>query len=187
MNKQEAIAFVNSTTTNKNLVKHMLAVGACMKALANHFHEDEEKWEVAGIVHDGDYEMFKNTPEKHPSAIVPMLEKQGATPEVIQAVYRHGWGFKADIPEPQTKMEWSLYACDELTGLITAVTLVRPSKKLADVKVEDVLKKWKQKEFARSVKRENIDFCEPKLGIIRSDFIAICLKAMQGISDKLGL
>ncbi|NMC36208.1 HDIG domain-containing protein [Candidatus Beckwithbacteria bacterium] len=187
MNRQEALDFVNSTTSNKNLVKHMLAVGACMKALARYFNEDEEMWEVAGIVHDGDYEMFKDTPEKHPSKIVEMLEEKGVDPKIIKASLRHGWGWKADISEPETNMEWSLYACDELTGLITAVTLVRPSKKLADVKVEDVLKKWGKKDFAKGALRENIDFCEPKLGIKREDFIAICLKAMQGISNELGL
>ncbi|NMB56404.1 HD domain-containing protein [Candidatus Beckwithbacteria bacterium] len=165
----------------------MLAVGACMKALAKYFGEDENLWEVAGLVHDGDYEMFKDTPEKHPSKIVDMLQEKNVDPKIIQAVERHGWGWRENIPEPETKMDWALYTCDELTGLITAVTLVRPSRKITDVKVEDVLKKWKQKEFARGAKRENIDFCEPKLGIKREDFITICLQAMQKISKDLGL
>ncbi len=188
MNKQEALDLVNSMTQNKNLVKHMVAVGACMKALAHHFNENEDLWEVAGIVHDGDYEMFaKADPKKHPSKIFEVLEERKVDPRIIQATRAHAWGWREDLPEPQTEMDWSIYCCDELTGLITAVCLVQPSKKLSDTTVEAVLKKWNKKDFAKGVDRKGIELCEAKLGIKLEDFISICLKAMQESSNELGL
>lgn len=187
MTKPEALDFIKSTTQNPNLIKHMLAVAACMKALAKHFNEDENLWEIAGIVHDSDYEMFKDDPKKHPSKVFEWLEKKQVDPRITQAVKAHAWGWRDDLPKPETKMDWSIYCCDELTGFITAVTLMRPSKKLADVTTESVLKKWKKKEFARGVIRENIEMCDKELGIKLPEFIDLCIKAMQGISNDLGL
>jgi putative nucleotidyltransferase with HDIG domain len=188
MNKQEAIKLVNEMTVNKNLVKHMLAVGACMRALAEHFEEDGDLWEVAGIVHDADYEQFAKTdPKKHPSVIFEILGKVGADQRIVDAVKAHAWGHSELSKKPENNMEWSIYCCDELTGLITAVALTRPSKKLADVEVKSVRKKWKKKDFAAGVARENIEMCEQELGIPLDEFIGICLQAMQGISGELGL
>lgn len=187
MNKTIAISLINEKTKNPNLIKHMLAVGACMKALAKHFNEDENMWEIAGLVHDADYEILKNEPEKHPSLVFDWLEAEGYDPKIIQAVKAHGWGWKEGLPMPETKMDWSLYCCDELTGFIIAVTLMRPTKKLADTTVENILKKWPEKSFAKGVIRENIEKCEVELGIKLPDFIEICLSSMQGISKDLGL
>ena len=185
MTREEALKYVQSRTKNVNLVKHMLAVEAEMKGLAKHFSEDEELWGLAGLVHDADYEEMK---EKHPSAeFFKQLKELKFDPKIIQAVKAHGWNFQPGLPEPQTKMEWSLYCCDELSGLIIACTLVRPERKLATVTVESVLKKWKEKSFAAGVHREQIALCEEKLGIPLPEFVELSLKAMQDVSSELGL
>ena len=191
MNRQRAWDYINKRTTNKNLVKHMLAVEAEMRGLAKHFSakggqgEDEELWGLAGLVHDADYEEMK---EKHPSAeFFKQLEELKFDPKIIQAVKTHGWKFQPGLAEPQTKMEWSLYCCDELSGLIIACALVRPERKLAAVTVKSVLKKWKEKSFAAGVHREQIALCEEKLGIPLPEFVGLSLKAMQAISGDLGL
>lgn len=185
MNRQQTLDYVNSRTKNKNLVKHMLAVEAQMRALAKHFGEDEELWGLTGLVHDADYEEVK---EKHPSPeFFEALTNLGYDPKIVNAVKAHGWNYQPNLPEPQTKMEWSLYCCDELSGLIIACALVRPSKKLAEVTLESIKKKWPQKSFAAGVNRQQTELCEAKLGIKLDDFIAICLKALQDNHEQLGL
>lgn len=165
----------------------MLAVEAIMRALARHFGEDEEVWGVVGLLHDADYEMFKDDPKKHPSKIFEELEKRNTDPRIIQAVRAHAWGWREDLPEPQTRMEWALYTCDELSGFIIAVTLVRPDKKLASLTVDSILKKFPQKAFAAGVHREQVELCQEKLGIPLKDYIGIAFEAMQGIHQELGL
>jgi len=190
MNRQQAINFVKKHTTNPNLIKHMLAVGACMRSLAIYFGKDkneQEKWEVAGIVHDADYETLKDDGDKHPSLVFDWLEEMGVEESIINAVKAHAWGFSPICKQPENHMEWSIYCCDELTGFIIAVTLIRPSKKIADVSVKDVLKKWGKKDFAKGVIRENIEICQEKLDISLEKFIEICLGALQTIADDLGL
>lgn len=188
MTRQDAYELVTEWTKNPNLVKHMLAVEAIMASLAKRFDSDEEQWRVAGLVHDADYEQFKDTdPKKHPSVIFAELEKRGADPAVIQAVRAHAWGWREDLPKPETKMEWSLYCADELSGLITACALVRPDKKLASVTVESVMKKFGQKSFAAGAIRGNILHCERQLGIPLDQFVGIALLAMQEIHGELGL
>lgn len=188
MDKKQALDLIKSTTKNHNLIKHMLAVGACMKTLAGYFGEDKDLWEIAGIVHDADYDMFAKTdPKKHPSKVFDWLEEKKANPKIIQAVKAHAWGWRDDLPEPKTKMDWSLYCCDELTGFIIAVALVRPEKKLNLVFVENILKKWNKKDFAKGVHREQIELCQEKLGIKLEEFIRINLEAMQGVAVDLGL
>ena len=183
--REEVLKYVQSRTKNVNLVKHMLAVEAEMRALAKHFQEEEELWGLAGLIHDADYEEMK---ERHPSVeFFKQLKELEFDPKIIQAVKAHGWNFQVGLPEPQTKMEWSLYCCDELSGLIIACALVRPEKKLATVTVESVLKKWKEKSFAAGVHREQIELCQKKLGIPLAEFIALNLKAMQAIAPQLGL
>jgi len=158
-----------------------------MKALAKHLKEDGNKWEIVGILHDGDYEKTKDTPEKHTLLTIDWLKKIGENdPEIISAIYSHNYAHTGNNP-PKNNLEWSLYCSDELTGLIVAVTLVRPEKKLEKVTIENILSKWNQKSFAAGVKREQIEMCEEKLGIKLSDFIQIALSAMQGISKDLGL
>jgi len=192
-----ALELLHANMQSLNLRKHCYAVGAVMKALAKHFKEnkpvsakgykDEDKWEIVGILHDGDYEKTKDTPEKHTLLMIDWLKEMGENdPEIISAIYSHNFSHTGQNA-PKNNLEWSLYCCDELTGLIVAVTLVRPTKKLADVTVGNILDKWNSKSFAAGVKREQIEMCEEKLGIKLSDFIQIALSAMQGISKDLGL
>jgi len=187
MTRDEAYGLVKSLTKNGSLVKHMLAVEAIMSALAVYFKEDVNLWRVAGLLHDADYEMFKDDPKKHPSKILDILKEKNEDSRIAGAVRAHAWGWREDLPEPANNFEWSLYCCDELSGLITACALVRPDKKIESVTVDSVLKKFPQKSFAAGAARENIMFCEPKLGIKLPDFIAIALKAMQEINEDLGL
>lgn len=187
MTKEAALELLHSKMQSQNLRKHCYAVAAVMKALAKHFGEDESKWEVVGILHDGDYEETKLVPEKHTVLMSEWLKEIGETDkEVLDAILSHNYSHTGNNP-PKNKLEWSLFCCDELTGLIVAVTLVRPEKKLSSVTVENILSKWNQKSFAAGVKREQIEMCEEKLGIKLNDFIAINLKAMQNISKDLGL
>lgn len=175
---------VQKWTENKNLVRHMLAVEVVMRALARHFGEDEEKWGLLGLIHDLDYEKY---PKEHPMKAVEELKKLDFPPEIISAVKSHAWGYSKESPKPQTRMDWALYTCDELTGFIVAVALVKPDRKLASVTVDSILHKWHQKSFARGVDRKQIEYCESQLDIPLKDFIEIALKAMQDISKDLGL
>jgi len=157
-----------------------------MRALAKHFNEDEEKWGIVGLLHDGDYEFTKEDPNNHAKLMAKWVTETGESDEeLLTGIESHGWFHEGKLPK--TKMQWALYTCDELTGLIVAVTLIRPEKKLSSVTVDNVLSKWNQKAFAAGVKREDIEKCEKELGIPLKDFIAIALKAMQGISKELGL
>ncbi len=182
--RQQALDLLHSKMQSVNLRKHCYAVGAVMWALAKRFSGDESLWEIAGILHDADYEKY---PEKHPSVILEELEKRKVNPELIAAIKAHAWGYRPEFPKPSTKFEWSLYCCDELTGLITACALVRPDKSLASVNVDSIKRKWKQKSFAAGVERSNIEMCEKELGIPLTEFIQIALSAMQNISKELGL
>jgi predicted hydrolase (HD superfamily) len=157
-----------------------------MRFLAKHFGEDENKWEIVGLLHDGDYEFTKEDLGRHAKLMADWVRELGETDEeLLTGIESHGWFHEGKLPK--TKMQWALYCCDELTGLIVAVALVRPSKKLADVTVENILDKWNSKSFAAGVKREDIEYCEKELEIPLKDFIGIALKAMQGISSELGL
>ncbi len=187
MTREEAIKLVEEHTKNKNLVRHMLAVEAVMRALAAHFGEDKDLWGLAGLLHDADYEVIKENPEKHAYQTIEWLKKYDVPQEIKDAVLAHAWKYVNAAPEPKNKMEWALYTCDELTGLIVAVTLVRPDKKLSSVTVESVMNKWDSKSFAAGANREQIALCEEKLGVKLSEFVEIALGAMQGISSDLGL
>lgn len=184
MDRPEALDLVNSWTTNQNLVKHMLCVEACMRGLAKHLQEDENLWGIVGLIHDADYESH---PQEHPWILVQELEKNQEKQEMIQAIKSHAWQWSEKSPEPNSNMDWSLYCCDELSGLIVAAALVRPDRKLSSVTVESVLKKFPDKAFAKGVHREHIALCEEKLGIKLPDFVGICLSSIQTISDPLGL
>lgn len=204
MTRENGLEMLDTLTSNQNLKKHMLAVEAIMRALCRYFLDQGklsendirestptelvDLWGITGLLHDADYEMFKDTdPKKHPSVIFSELEKRQADARIIQAIRSHAWGWREDLPEPESMMDWSLYTCDELSGLITACALVRPDRKLSSVTVESVLKKFPQKAFAAGAIRENIMYCESKLGIKLPDFIDIALSAMQTVHDDLGL
>lgn len=182
--REEAFTLVTSWTENKNLVKHMLSVEAAMGGLAKHFKEDENLWKIVGLLHDADYEKH---PEKHPQVLIDELIKRKEDQKIIDAIKAHAWKYNGMDREPQNNLEWSIYCCDELTGLIIAVTLIRPEKKLSSVTVDNVLSKWQKKDFAKGVERENIELCEEKLGIKLPDFIQIVLTSMQSIASDLGL
>lgn len=186
MIREKAIELLHSKMESQNLRKHCYSVGAVMRALAKHFDADYKKWEIVGLLHDGDYEFTKEDPGNHAKLMANWVKETGETDqELLTGIESHGWFHEGKLPE--SKMQWALFCSDELTGLITAVTLVRPDKKLANVTVENILSKWKQKSFASGVKREDIENCEKELGIPLKDFIKIALTAMQSISSELGL
>lgn len=183
MNKEEALKLVQEKIQNQNLVKHCLAVEACMRVLARNFDEDEEKWGLTGLLHDIDYEETKDAPEKHSLIGAEMLEKLGLDKEICEAVKTHN---EAHGIAPETKMAKALYSVDPLTGLIVASTLVMPSKKIADLTPENVLNRFKEKSFAKGANREIIKKCED-IELSLEEFVEIGLKAMQTISENLGL
>ncbi len=186
INKKEALTLLHSKMQSVNLRKHCYSVAAVMRALAKHFGEDENLWEIVGLLHDGDYEFTKTDPGNHAKLMAQWVRELGEkNEELLTGIESHGWFHEGRLP--QTRMQWALYSCDELTGLIIAVTLVRPDKKLANVTVENILSKWKSKSFAAGVKREDIENCEKELRIPLNGFIDIALKAMQGIHEELGL
>lgn len=187
MDRSAALTLINSWTKSPNLVKHMLAVEAAMRSLARHFGENEELWGLTGLLHDLDYEKLKDSPEKHPSLIFDELAKHNYDPRVIQAIKSHAWGWQADAPKPMGKMEWSLYLCDELTGLIIACALVLPDKKLASVTVDNVMNKFPKKDFAKAIDRDRFNYVEPNLGLSIRDFVGLCLSGLQSISADLDL
>jgi len=172
---------------NVNLRRHCLSVEAVMRSLAHHFAEDEDKWGIVGLLHDGDYELVKDQPEKHTMVMHEWMKKLGETDEeILSAILSHNFAHTGQNP-PKNNLEWSLYCCDELTGLIVAVALVQPSRKISDVTVESVMKKWPQKSFAGGVNRDQVNKCEEKLGMKLEDFIALSLSSMQTIAKDLGL
>lgn len=196
--RADALALVTTWTENKhslplrskNLVKHMLCVEAAMGGLAKYFKEDENLWKIIGLIHDADYDKY---PDKHPQVLIDELTKNPPSSDsveagkIIDAIRAHAFGYNNFNTEPKNSLEWSLYCCDELTGLIIAVALIRPEKKLSVVSVENVLSKWQKKDFAKGVERKNIEMCEEKLGIKLPDFIEIVLTSMQSIATDLGL
>jgi len=184
MRRDEALALVNELIKNKNLVKHHLAAEACMRALARHFGEDEETWGLVGLLHDADYEITEKDPERHTIELGKILQEKGVDEAVIRAAQSHSDA--SGVPR-DTPMAKALYACDELTGLIVAGALVHPDKKLAPLDVEFIMRRFKEKAFARGAHRQLILTCEPELDIELKEFIGICLLAMQGIADALGL
>lgn len=186
ISKDQAVELLHSKMQSVNLRKHCYAVSAVMKSLGKHFGEDEDRYEIVGLLHDGDYEFTKEDMGNHAKLMAGWVRDLGETDEeLLTGIESHGWFHEGKLPK--TKMQWSLFCCDELTGLIVAVALVRPDKKLANVTVDNILSKWKSKSFAAGVKREDIENCEKELRIILPDFIGMALKAMQGISKELGL
>jgi putative nucleotidyltransferase with HDIG domain len=183
MNREDALTIVHKYVKNPNLVKHMLAVEAAMRFYAQLYGEDEEKWAVTGLLHDFDWEIHP-TMEEHPVAGEPILREHHVPEEIIRAVLSHA--DHTGIPR-ETLMEKALYACDEITGLITAVALVRPSRALYDLKAKSVKKKWKDKSFAAGANREEIEQGAAELGIDLWEHVANVIIAMNAIADDLDL
>lgn len=187
MIREEALKFIEERIANKNIVKHMLATEAVMRALAEKFEPDKvDEWRLAGLLHDGDYSEDV-PPERQGIEISNWLKKAGfeISDEVKHAMAAHNCSNTKVMPE--SKMDWSLFCCDFLTGLIIACALVLPDKKLEDVKLESVLKKFNNPSFAGGTRREDIKMCENHLGTTLPNFVKISLEAMQKIAPELGL
>lgn len=191
INREQAIKLIEEHVENKNIIKHMLALEAVMLALARKFQMSNDKcqmWAMAGLLHDGDYCEAVPAEEQGVQIVKWAREKHGqeAIPEaVVHAMAAHNWHNTG--VEPKNAMDWSIFCADSLTGLIVACALVLPSRKLNDVSVEMVVKKFGQKSFAAGTRREDISLCQEKLGLSLEEFIAISLSAMQGIASGLGL
>jgi len=168
---------------NEGLIKHALAVEAVMRYSARKRGEDEEKWGVIGLIHDLDYEQF---PQQHCRKTEEILRSHNWPEDYIRAVLSHGWGICTDV-EPQSELEKVLYAVDELTGLIVATALVRPSKSVMDMKAKSVRKKWKDKSFAAGVNREIIEKGAQILGVELSELITDAIMGMREVADELDL
>jgi putative nucleotidyltransferase with HDIG domain len=188
--RDEVWKLVTEYTKSESLIHHMLAVEAAMRAYARHYGEDEEIWGALGLVHDFDYERYPGmdpeTPdsEKHCFAGAVILREKGYPESFIHAVLSHA---TYSGEKPETRMEKTLYAVDELTGLIQAVAYVRPSKNIADVEVKSVRKKWKDRAFAAAVDREEIERAAADLGVDLTEHIQIVLDALKDIAPQLAL
>lgn len=186
MNREEAWAIVTEYTAGDSLRKHMLSVEVAMRAYAPRFNGDVERWGVVGLLHDFDYERYPDVAvEGHPVVGSRLLRERGVSEEIIRAILSHAT--EVTGVERETDMEKTLYAVDELTGLITATALVRPSKNIADVTVSSVKKKWKDKAFAAAVDRAEIEHAAADLGVPLDEHIGVVLQAMQSIAPALSL
>ena len=181
MTREEAYELAKSRLKNRNLFKHVLAVEAVMRALARHFGEDEERWGLAGLLHDLDYEETKDDPERHTLVTAELLQNYDVDEEIVHAIKAHN----NRVPR-ESLMDKAIYAADPVTGLIVAAALMHPSKKLAGIDVPFVLRRFKEKRFAAGANREQIRSCE-EIGLSLEEFLDIALRAMQGISEDLGL
>ena len=183
MIRQEALEIVEQYVTNENLVRHMLAVEAAMRFYAKMYGENEQTWGITGLLHDFDWEIHP-TLEQHPQAGVPILRENDVPEEIIRAIQSHAE--HTGIPR-QSRMEKALYACDEITGLIVAVALVRPSRSLDDLKVKSVKKKWKDKRFAAGVDRSIIERGAEMLGMDITELITDTIMGMRDVAEEIGL
>jgi putative nucleotidyltransferase with HDIG domain len=183
MNREQALAIVNEFIENQNLVRHMLAVEAAMRFYAQKYGEDEELWGITGLLHDFDWEIHP-TLDEHPQAGEPLLRERGVPEVIIRAIQSHA--DHTGVPR-ESQMEKALFACDEITGLIVAVALVRPSRSLMDLKVKSVKKKWKDKSFAAGANRDEIAQGAEEFGIELWEHVANVIEAMRRIAPELGL
>jgi predicted hydrolase (HD superfamily) len=181
--REQAYNLLTEYNKNESLIKHALAVEGVMRYFARKRGEDEEKWGIIGLIHDLDYEQF---PEQHCQKTEEILKENSWPREYIRAVISHGWGICTDV-EPQTELEKTLYAIDELTGLVVTTALVRPSKSVMDLKAKSVKKKWKDKRFAAGVDRSIIDRGAQMLGMELTDLITDTIMGMREVAEEIGL
>jgi uncharacterized protein len=184
INREQALTLLKENIKNERMISHCLASEAVMHALAKKLGRDEEKWAMAGLMHDLDVEITNADPKIHGLEGARMLEELGVDPEVVDAIRMHNEC--ASGKARSTEFQYALAAAETITGLIVATTLVYPDKKLASVKAKSVTKRMKEKAFAASVRREVIMECE-KIGIPLDEFAGIAISAMQTISNELGL
>lgn len=183
MTRDEALAFVREYVKNENLVKHMLSVEAAMRFYAEKFDKDIEAWGQLGLLHDFDWEIHP-TLEEHPSAGAPILRERGVDEDIIQDILSHAQ--HTGVPRDTLRRK-ALFACDEITGLVTAVALVRPSRSLLDLKVKSVKKKFKEKSFAAGANRDEIREGSAEFEIELWEHVENVILAMRGIAPELGL
>jgi len=181
--REEAFELLSQYTKNESLIKHALSVEAVMRYFARSHGEDEEKWGVIGLIHDLDYDQF---PKQHCTMTDKILHENDWPEEYIHAVLSHGWGLCTQV-EPEHYMEKVLFTIDELTGLVTATALVRPSKSVLDTEVKSVKKKWGQKGFAAGVDRSVIEKGAGMLGMELPEVIGATIAGMREVADAIGL
>ncbi|MCU0496319.1 MAG: HDIG domain-containing protein [Anaerolineae bacterium] len=186
MNRETALAIVEEFTQSDSLKRHMLSVEAAMRAYAPRFQGDPELWGVVGLLHDFDYERYPDVAiEGHPVIGSKILRERGVAEVIIRAILSHASEITGVMPE--SPLEKTLVAVDELTGFLTAVALVRPSKSILDVELKSIKKKWKDKAFAAPVNRAEIEHAADQLGVPLDEHIEIVLQAMKDHADLLGL
>ena len=181
--RDDAFHLLKEYNKSESLIKHALAVEGVMRYMARKIGEDEDKWGVIGLIHDLDYEMY---PDQHCKKTEDILRDHEGPEEYIRAVISHGWGICTDV-KPQTRLEKTLYAIDELTGLVVTSALVRPSKSVMDMKAKSVKKKWKNKRFAAGVDRSIITRGAEMLGVELSELITDTIMGMREVADSIGL
>jgi putative nucleotidyltransferase with HDIG domain len=184
MDRQQANDLLNKHIKADNLRKHCLATEAVMRSLAQRLGEPEDLWGIIGLLHDLDYEETANKPEEHGLKTAAILAESGLPPEAITAIKAHNSEALGMVRK--SALDFALTCAESITGMVVATALVYPDKRLASVKPKSIVKRMKQKDFARRVKREHIRLCE-EIGIPLADFAELSLKAMQGISEPLGL
>ena len=183
MNRSQAMALVREFVKNENLIRHMLAVEAAMLFYAEQLGEDAETWGLVGLLHDFDWEIHP-TLQEHPQDGAPILRARGAPEQIIRAILSHA--DHTGVPR-QSRMEKALYACDEITGLVTAVALVRPSRSILDLEASSVKKKWKDKAFAAGANRDEIAQATQEFGLELWTHVGNVILAMRRIAPELGL
>lgn len=182
-NREDAYNLLTKYTETDHLIKHALAVEAVMGHFAKAYNEDVEKWRVIGLIHDLDFDKY---PDQHCDMTEKILREEGWPEDYIRAVISHGYGLRNDV-KPIEKVEKVIYTIDELTGLISATALMRPSKSILDLEAKSVKKKWNQKSFAAGVNREVIQNGVDMLGMELNDVITETIKGMRTIAEELGL
>jgi putative nucleotidyltransferase with HDIG domain len=180
---EEALSLLKEFNKSESLLKHAYSVEGVMRYMARKKGENEGKWGIIGLMHDLDYERF---PDQHCEKSREILKERGWPEEYIRAIVSHGWGICSNV-EPQTEMEKTLYAVDELTGLIMAVAIIRPSKSVADLEAKSVMKKWKDKSFAAGVNRSVIEKGTAMLGMELADLVTDVIMGMREVADRIGL
>ncbi len=183
MNRDEALSLVREYVKNESLVRHMLSVEAAMRFYAEKFGEDVELWGLVGLLHDFDWEIHP-TAEQHPIAGASILRARGVDEEIVQAILSHG--DHTGVPR-NTRMRKALCACDEITGFLTAVALVRPSRSILDLEVSSAKKKWKDRAFAAGANREEIERATADFGVELWEHVGNVIAAMRRIAPDLGL
>src|SRR5450759_4702171 len=181
--RDDAFALFKKYNNSESLLKHALSVEAVMRYMARKSGEDEEKWGIIGLIHDLDYEKY---PEQHCTMTEKILRENGWPEEYIRAVLSHGWGLASDV-EPISLLEKTIYAIDELTGLVATSALVRPSKSVLDMEARSVKKKWNDKKFAAGVDRSVIEKGAAMLGVSLDDLITDCIMGMRTVAHNIGL